>query len=41
MIIRGFKDIQSIAREAGEEAKFVTIMTFDSVGAAREFAGED
>ena len=39
--IRGFKGIQLLRRELGEEVEFVTIMTFDSLEAVREFAGED
>ncbi len=39
--IRGFKGIQLLRREAGEEVEFVTIMRFDSLDAVREFAGED
>jgi heme-degrading monooxygenase HmoA len=39
--IRGFKGIQLLRREIGQEVEFVTIMTFDSVDAVREFAGED
>jgi heme-degrading monooxygenase HmoA len=39
--IRGFKGIQLLRREVGEEVEFVTIMTFDSLDAVREFAGED
>jgi heme-degrading monooxygenase HmoA len=39
--IRGFKGIQLLRREAGEEVEFVTIMVFDSLDAVREFAGED
>ena len=39
--IRGFKGIQLLRRELGEEVEFVTIMTFDSLDAVREFAGED
>jgi len=39
--IRGFKSIQLLRREAGEEVEFVTIMQFDSLEAVREFAGED
>lgn len=39
--IRGFKGIQLLRREAGEEVEFVTIMTFNSLDAVREFAGED
>ena len=39
--IRGFKGIQLLRREVGEEVEFVTIMVFDSLDAVREFAGED
>jgi heme-degrading monooxygenase HmoA len=39
--IRGFKNIQLLRREAGEEVEFVTIMLFDSLDAVREFAGQD
>ena len=39
--IRGFKGIQLLRREVGEEVEFVTIMAFDSLDAVREFAGED
>ena len=39
--IRGFKGIQLLRREIGEEVEFVTIMLFDSLDAVREFAGED
>ena len=39
--IRGFRGIQLLRREVGEEVEFVTIMTFDSQDAVREFAGED
>jgi antibiotic biosynthesis monooxygenase (ABM) superfamily enzyme len=39
--IRGFKGIQLLRRQAGDEVEFVTIMTFDSLDAVREFAGED
>ncbi len=39
--IRGFKGIQLLRRELGEEIEFVTIMLFDSPEAVREFAGED
>ena len=41
MHVRGFKGIQLLRRELGEEVEFVTIMTFDSLEAVREFAGED
>lgn len=39
--IHGFKGIQLLRREVGDEVEFVTIMLFDSLDAAREFAGED
>lgn len=39
--IRGFKSIQLLRREVGDEAEFITIMLFDSLEAVREFAGED
>ena len=39
--IRGFKGIQLLRREVGEEVEFVTIMVFNSLGAVKEFAGEN
>lgn len=39
--IRGFKGIQLLRRETNHEVEFVTIMTFESLDAVREFAGED
>jgi heme-degrading monooxygenase HmoA len=39
--IRGFKGIQLLRREVGDEVEFVTIMRFDSLDAVREFAGDD
>jgi heme-degrading monooxygenase HmoA len=39
--IRGFKNIQLLRRDVGEEVEFVTMMVFDSLDAVREFAGED
>lgn len=39
--IRGFKGIQLLRRQAGEEVEFVTIMSFDSLDTVRDFAGED
>lgn len=38
--IRGFKGIQLLRRDLGDEVEFVTIMTFESLDAIREFAGE-
>ena len=39
--IPGFKHIQLLRRDAGQEVEFITIMLFDSLAAVREFAGED
>ena len=39
--IRGFEGIQLLRRKAKEEVEFVTMMSFRSLGAVREFAGED
>jgi antibiotic biosynthesis monooxygenase (ABM) superfamily enzyme len=39
--IPGFSGIQLLRRDLGMEVEFVTIMTFDSLDAVREFAGED
>lgn len=39
--IRGFSGIQLLRRDIGSEVEFVTIMSFDSLDAIREFAGED
>jgi heme-degrading monooxygenase HmoA len=39
--IRGFNGIQLLRREVGNEVEFVTIMSFDSLDAVREFAGDD
>ena len=39
--IRGFRGIQLLRRDLGQEVEFVTVMTFDSRDAVREFAGED
>jgi antibiotic biosynthesis monooxygenase (ABM) superfamily enzyme len=39
--IRGFRGIQLLRRQVGGEVEFVTIMSFDSLDAVREFAGED
>jgi hypothetical protein len=39
--IRGFKSIQLLRRDAGNEVEFVTLMSFDSIDAVQEFAGED
>jgi antibiotic biosynthesis monooxygenase (ABM) superfamily enzyme len=39
--IGGYKNIQLLRRELGDEVEFITIMEFDSLDAVREFAGED
>ena len=39
--IRGFKGIRLLRREINTEVEFITIMSFDSLTAVREFAGED
>lgn len=39
--IQGFKNIQLMRRDAGDEVEFITIMLFESLDAVREFAGED
>lgn len=39
--IRGFKRIQLLRRQVGDEVEFVTIMLFNSLEAVREFAGQD
>lgn len=41
MQVRGFRGIQLLRRELDDEVEFVTIMTFDSLEAVAEFAGED
>jgi hypothetical protein len=39
--ISGYRGIQLLRRDAGEEVEFVTIMWFDSLDAVRAVAGED
>jgi heme-degrading monooxygenase HmoA len=39
--IRGFRGIQLLRREVGDEVEFVTIMRFESLDAVHEFAGQD
>ena len=39
--IPGFKSIKLLRRQVAQEVEFITIMTFDSLDAVREFAGED
>lgn len=39
--IPGFKNIQLLRRDVGKEVEFITVMTFETLDAVREFAGED
>jgi heme-degrading monooxygenase HmoA len=39
--IKGFRNIQLLRRNVGEEVEFVTIMKFDSLSSVKLFAGED
>jgi antibiotic biosynthesis monooxygenase (ABM) superfamily enzyme len=39
--ITGYRGIHLFRRNVGDEVEFVTIMWFDSIEAARAFAGED
>jgi hypothetical protein len=39
--IRGFRDIKLLRRNLESEVEFITIMSFASLAAVREFAGED
>lgn len=39
--IPGLQNIRVLRRSLGDEVEFVTIMTFDSLDAVREFAGKD
>lgn len=39
--IEGFRGIDLLRRELGEEVEFVTVMWFDSMHAVRAFAGVD
>jgi heme-degrading monooxygenase HmoA len=39
--IRGLQGIQLLRRKDRDSVEFVTIMTFDSLDAVREFAGAD
>ena len=41
MNITGYRDIELLRMDAGEEVEFVTIMTFDSLQNLMEFQGED
>jgi antibiotic biosynthesis monooxygenase (ABM) superfamily enzyme len=39
--IEGFRSIELLRRDLGQEVEFLTIMRFDSLDAVRTFAGED
>jgi len=39
--ISGYRGIQLLRRNIGDEVEFMTIMWFDSIDAVRTFAGED
>ena len=39
--VRGFKGAQLLRRDVKDEVEFVTITSFDSLEAVKEFAGED
>ena len=39
--IEGYKGIQLLRRDVGDEVEFITLMWFDSLAAVRVFAGED
>jgi heme-degrading monooxygenase HmoA len=39
--IAGYRGIQLLRRNVGDEVEFVTVMWFDSIDAVRVFAGED
>lgn len=39
--IEGYRGIQLLRRELGDEVEFITVMAFDSLDAVRAFAGEE
>jgi len=39
--IPGFREIRLLRRTLSDTVEFVTLMTFDSIDAVRDFAGED
>lgn len=39
--IAGYRGIELLRRDAGDEVEFVTVMRFDGMEAVRAFAGED
>lgn len=39
--VSGYRSIELLKKAAGDEVEFVTIMTFDSLGAVKAFVGDD
>lgn len=39
--IKGFKGIQVLRRNLGEEVEFITVMHFESIDSVKAFQGED
>jgi antibiotic biosynthesis monooxygenase (ABM) superfamily enzyme len=39
--VPGFRSIELLRRDAGDEVEFATIMRFDSIEAVKAFSGED
>ena len=39
--VEGYRGVELLRAERGDEVEFVTIMTFDSWEAVRQFAGDD
>jgi len=39
--IPGYRSIELLRREAGDEVEFTTVMTFDSIDNVKAFQGED
>jgi antibiotic biosynthesis monooxygenase (ABM) superfamily enzyme len=39
--ITGYRGIELIRREAGDEVEFITMMRFSSIGDVKSFVGED
>jgi antibiotic biosynthesis monooxygenase (ABM) superfamily enzyme len=39
--VSGYRGIQLLRRQLGDEVEFITIMQFDSLEAVKQFAGED
>ena len=41
MAIPGYRGIELLRRENGDEVEFITIMRFDSLQSVKDFVGED